>query len=239
MTQPTLIAPTVKPPWSDFVMDPEPVEDHMQQELPIDDLSSVLRQYFWNRPDVFASGAAFICWDPNDRNRRVVPDFYIALNVNAGYIRTMPNYLAWEIGKIPDFALEVASPSTAHNDCGAKRDLYAQLGVTEYWRFDPTGGELYGLPIIGERLMGGQYQAYPLNTDSAGNLWAHSEVLNLDFYWTQSGEFQVFNRETGQRLNTLRDEHEARLAEREARLVAEAETARLLAELESMRGQQN
>ena len=31
--------------------------------------------------------------------------------------------------------MEVASPSTAENDTGVKRDEYAALGIPEYWRF--------------------------------------------------------------------------------------------------------
>ena len=56
--------------------------------------------------------------------------------------------------------MEVASPSTAANDPGWKRELYQRLGIQEYWRFDPTGGELSGQPIAGERLVSGRYEEY-------------------------------------------------------------------------------
>ena len=48
-------------------------------------------------------------------------------------------YLPWEVGKPPDWVLEVASSSTGAEDVGRKRDLYARIGVPEYWRFDPQG----------------------------------------------------------------------------------------------------
>ena len=38
--------------------------------------------------------------------------------------------------------LEVASPSTWREDVGRKRDVYAELGVKEYWLYDPEGEHL-------------------------------------------------------------------------------------------------
>ena len=96
-------------------------------------------------------------------------------------------YLIWEAGKPPDFVAEVASESTASNDLGHKRDLYARLGIQEYWRFDATGGSLYGSPLVGERLVDGEYQRYELHTDADGDIWAHSALLDLDFRWMGRG----------------------------------------------------
>ena len=62
-------------------------------------------------------------------------------------------YLLWEVGKAPDFVLEIGSKSTANADLVRKRELYAELGVGEYWRYDATGGEFYGEPLVGERLV--------------------------------------------------------------------------------------
>ena len=39
--------------------------------------------------------------------------------------------------------MEVASPSTADNGTGTKRDEYATLGIQEYWRF-VSGGDKVG-----------------------------------------------------------------------------------------------
>ena len=51
-------------------------------------------------------------------------------------------YTISEIGKPPDFVLEVASEGTGRRDYTVKRDIYAGYGVTEYWRFDHTGGAI-------------------------------------------------------------------------------------------------
>ncbi len=223
MQRRTLVQP-VKPAWKEFEMDPDPVEDGMQQADHIIDLAVVLREHFRNQADVFVSAGGFVFYDPDNKNRRVAPDCYIALGVDVEYIRTMPNYLVWEVGKPPDFVIEVASASTAQNDLGGKRDLYARLGITEYWRFDPTGGELYGQPLTGEGLVAGVYQPFQLQTDAAGLEWAHSRVLNLDFYWypdQQDQQFRIRDSRTGEWLHTLNWEKEARQAAEARQLEAE------------------
>jgi Uma2 family endonuclease len=57
----------------------------------------------------------------------------------------------------PDLAIEVLSPSTARNDRGRKRNLFARHGVPEYWIVDPDAKRVevsildsgsYGDPIV-------------------------------------------------------------------------------------------
>ena len=205
-----------------FYEEPQRVEDGMEQDLPIQRISYLLFERYKDRPDVFLSGRVFVSYDEADGNRRVGPDFFIAFNVDNNAIRAnLPNFWIWETGKAPDFVMEVASPSTASNDLGRKRELYAELGVAEYWRFDPTGGEYYGQPLAGERLVDGEYQPYELHSEADGTVWARSEVLNLDFCWhEQDGEFDVLDPETGATIDPLEVERkaaEAREREHEAR----------------------
>ena len=56
-------------------------------------------------------------------------------------------YVIEEVGKPPDFVLEIASESTGRADYTSKRDAYAGYGVGEYWRFDSTGGEYHDAPL--------------------------------------------------------------------------------------------
>ena len=133
-----------------FYEDPEPVEDGMRQAPVIVEIAHLLTAFFKWRDDVFVSAGGFIFYDRTNGNRRIAPDCYISFDVDPrAVLGNLPNYWIWEIGKPPDFVLEVASPSTASNDLGHKRDLYAQLGIAEYWRLDPTDGELYGQPLEG------------------------------------------------------------------------------------------
>ncbi len=213
-----------------FYEEPEPVEDGMQQEPPIDRIGHLLRQRYEDRPDVFISGGVFVSYDVTDGNRRVRPDLFIAFDVdNAGIRYNLPNFWIWEIGKAPDFVMEVASPSTAANDLGWKRELYQQLGIQEYWRFDPTGGQLYGKPIAGERLVAGRYEEYELQYGDDNSVRAHSELLGVVFY-CNAEEFDVLDPATGLTIDK-RTAAEARADAAETRaIVAEAELARLRAQ---------
>ena len=128
-----------------FYEEKEPEEDSMLQELPIDRITHLLRERYEDQPEVFISREVFVSYDITNGSARVGPDLFIAFDVDVAGIReNLPNFWIWEIGKAPDFVMEVASSSTAANDLGWKRDLYQRLGVQEYWRFDPTGGRLYG-----------------------------------------------------------------------------------------------
>lgn len=64
---------------------------------------------------------------------------------------------------VPDFIVEVISPSTGAYDRRLKRDLYAQHGVPEYWLIDPDAKTvtIYSDP------QEGRYQAEATTSDSA------------------------------------------------------------------------
>ena len=48
------------------------------------------------------------------------------------------NYPVWEVGKAPDFVLEILSPSTRKKDVEDKPALYRRMGTREYFLFDPS-----------------------------------------------------------------------------------------------------
>ena len=66
---------------------------------------------------------------------------------------------------------------------GPKRDLYAQIGISEYWRFDPTGGTYYNQPLTGEQLINGTYQPFELTTEPDGILKGYSPALKRYLCW--------------------------------------------------------
>ena len=218
-----------------FYEEKDRVEDGMLQDIPIARIAHLLRERYEDRPDVFISGTVFISYDITSGNRRVGPDLFIAFDVNSAGIReNLPNFWIWETGKVPDFVLEVASPSTAENDLGRKRELYQQLEVQEYWRIDPTGGDLYGRALVGERLVGDQYEEYPLERRSDGSEQSYSELLEVVFYWDGGQEFDLLDPATGLTIDkrtaaeaqATAIEAELRL-EREARIAAEARVREL------------
>jgi hypothetical protein len=106
--------------------------------------------------------------------------------VDAAEIYRRNGYVIWEVGKAPDFVLEIASRSTADNDLGWKRDLYASLGVAEYWRFDASGGEMYGRPLVGEYVENGSYQPFQIRNEPDGSISGYSPLLRLNLRWHHS-----------------------------------------------------
>ena len=121
---------------------------------------------------------------------------------------------AVEMGKPPDFILEIGSPSTADVDVGSKRELYAEIGVGEYWRYDGTGGDFYGEALVGERLADGEYERLEMRTEEDGSVWSHSAALNLDLWWVD-GELSFWDPVGEQWLLSHEEEHDGRLEAQE------------------------
>ena len=217
---------TEYPDWS-FVPDPEPVEDGMQQEPTLFRILPMLKAHFHNRADALVAGAGFLCYDRSNLNARLAPDCMVAFGVDPDAIRRRNGYLIWEVGKPPDLVMEVASESTAPNDIGRKRVLYAAMGIGEYWRLDATGGELYGEALAGEYLLDGAYRRYELSADADGGVCGHSALLDLNICW-DGMRFDIQDPLTG-------EYHKDHLEDRQARLDAEAQIAELQAELERLR----
>ena len=160
------------------------------------------------------------------------PDLLVAFGVDPALHRENNGYIVSEQGKPPDFALEVASESTAEIDVGDKRRDYATLGILEYWRFDETG-EHHGARLAGERLVDGEYVAIAIEELPRGSLQGYSAALDLNIRW-ERGELRFYDPATGRPIATLEDERarattaEAeRNAEREARVAAEARVREL------------
>ena len=163
----------------------------------------------------------------------VIPDCLVAFDVDTAAIWARVGYDPIQNGKPPDFVMEVASRSTHLNDSLPKREIYRQIGVPEYWRFDPTGGRHYGRAIIGERLVNGQYEELPLVQYDDGSVGATSLVLNLNFRW-RDGRFRIHNVVTGEEYQHPR-EQAVRLRGAKDRM--EEEIARLQAENRRLRGE--
>ena len=158
------------------------------------------------------------------------PDLLVAFDVDPVAHRARIGYLVPEQGKPPDFVMEVASKTTAHRDEREKRGAYQNIGVGEYWRFDPTGGEQYAAALAGDRLEGEALRPIEVHRTDEGHYWGHSEALGLDLCW-EEGELRFWDPDSQSYLHTFEDERAALEYERAARLEAEARVqARLEAE---------
>ncbi len=191
-----------------------------------------LKLYFQNRPEVYVSGNLFIYYEQGVRDAVVSPDVFVILGAGNQPRRS---YKVWEEkGLTPDFVIEITSESTRYTDSIEKVARYAMLGVTEYFRYDPTGD--YLAPVLqGLRLVEGQYQPiapqespgdHPFGTLREG-LALPSDVLGLDLC-IDAGELRFYDPKTGAKLLSYR---EAELGRRDAEAARQAaETARQAAE---------
>ena len=185
----------------------EPPPDAMEQNRELYEIQSLLHAHitdFGQRPDIFLDRETNICYDPRNLNVRIVPDLYLAFGVDAEAIRPRKLYLPWEVGKPPDWVLEVASESTGREDVNRKPGTYAHIGVPEYWRFDPTGGRYHGEPLTGLMLEGGRYRPVELTTEPDGVLKGYSVVLELCLCWDQ-GWPRLYNPATDAYLENWRE----------------------------------
>ncbi len=221
---------------------PDAMEQHLEQ-AEIFGLLSARFTDFNQRPDVFLDFDSNICYHRSNLNVRVSPDVYLVFGVDAQAIRPRKLYLPWEVGKPPDWVLEIASESTGREDINHKPATYARIGVPEYWRFDPTGGNYHGEPMSGGRLAGGVYQPIELDTEPDGILKGYSEVLGLSLCW-DDGWPRFYDPETGTYLENWRQDRAARMeaeaqrdSEMTARQEAEAEVRRLREENRRLRGE--
>ena len=225
-------------PWYELINDaPEPPEDAMQQASTIHYVMTILRARYENDPTVLWSNQTNVIYDSDVPGSVIVPDGYLVFGVPAGFIETeRRSYRIDEWGKPPDFVLEVASESTAARDLGEKREIYARMGAQEYWRLDRHG--YYGEPLVGERLVDGEYVRFELHTEANGDVWSRSEVLGVDFYHRLEDGISVFplrDSETGEWLGDLGEERALRQDAEARAQAAEARNRELQAELERLR----
>ena len=221
-----------------------------------------LDDHFRDVPGVNANGDTFIYYVEGNPRRSFSPDCYVVFGLSDAAVESLSlegnnTYLLWAVGKAPDFILEIGSPSTARVDMGSKRELYADLGVGEYWRFDATGGEFYGEPLVGERLVDGEYRRLEMRRESGGRVWGHSEALNLELWWVDgdlrfwdpAAESWLLRREeeraraeeerarAGEERARAEEERARAEEERAGRVAAESRVAELEAELRRRRGE--
>ena len=231
--------------------DPPKAPDAMQQFPYTTTAYSILATYFRARPDVFVGGDGYLCYDTRDPDRSgwVKPDCVVAFGVDPETIFERNGYVISEVGKPPEFVLEVASESTGREDYTHKRDIYADYGVAEYWRFDRSGGRYHDRPLSGERLVNGRYEPLPLDTGADGIIRGYSPVLGLELHW-DAGQLRFYDPVTGRYLPDLRQSEEWRSAaeahaavmesqrdaEAAARVAAESLVERLRAQLRRLRG---
>jgi Uma2 family endonuclease len=156
------------------------------------DLRFELEQFFRDESDVYVSGNILLYYLEGNPKKRIAPDVFVARGVRKGDRRV---YKLWEEGRAPEVVFEISSRQTWREDLNTKWRLYEDLGVKEYFIFDPEYDYLVE-PLIAWRLESGRYEAVAV-VDGA----VKSETLGLEL--VNTGEtLRLRNFATGEFLRT-------------------------------------
>ena len=206
--------------------DDEPLAESDYQFYPLTEMVHALQVHYEDRPDVYVAGDMFVYYRMNDPRAVVAPDVFVVFGVEK---RRRYSYFTWRDGKAPDFVAEIASLSSYSRDIGHKRDVYAAIGVTEYWRFDPLR-VCFDPPLVGERLVDGVYEPIPVFEDADGILRGYSARLGLDIC-VRDDSLKLYDPVNRDWLRNLSESEAARTEAEAARVQAEAVRAETAAAL--------
>lgn len=194
-----------------------------------------LLQRFFVQQVAYISGNLLIYYEEGDNTKAVAPDCFVAFGVGRHKRRT---FKIWEEGVGPAVVIEVSSRKTRREDLTTKKQLYARLGVREYFIYDPTADYLRP-PLVGFTLTPTGYQPMPpllreerpgkfhLLPDASTPLAFSSQVLGLRLTLSAHNDLLLYELATGERL----------LTDAEARQVAEERTAQIAAENDRLRAE--
>ena len=196
------------------------------------DLRFALQRRYRAASDVYVGINMLLYWVEGDPTKSKAPDVFVVFGVAKEPPRR--TWQIWKEGKAPAVVFEITSRKTWRDDMYEKWQLYARLGVREYFLFDP---EYDYLPesLMGWRLHDdGQYFSLPLLDGCI-----RSEVLGVDL--CDTGEtLRLRDAQTGELLPTPMEESLARQAAeaRAAQEIAARQTAEALAAQEASARQQ-
>ena len=163
--------------------DGEPLAESYDHVYVILTTLAVLKQYLTGRQATVLADQ-FLYYSQGFPNLRVAPDVMVIFEVEPG---GRDNYKIWEEGQIPAVIFEITSPGTKAQDTGFKKTLYEQLGVKEYWLFDPRG-EWIKEKLRGYRLVGESYELITNSRSKALGLRLEVEGKLIEFYQEDTGE---------------------------------------------------
>ncbi len=210
--------------------DGKPMAETMKHILVITYLLDVLMAWFKDRADMYVGGNNMIYYAEGFPKLSFAPDVYLIPGLDKTPRRIIK---LWEEKSAPSVIFEITSRATWEVDLGDKMELYAQIGVREYFVYDVEHEEL-DPPLRGFRLVGSTYERLRPNED--GEIFSQEMQLALQEI---DGTLRLIHPRTREILkNYVESAEAAREAEEQTRAL-EQENARLRAELEKLRGKQD
>ena len=146
----------------------------------MNDLIEMLGVYFAEDPEVYVSGNLMCYYVEGDPTKSVSPDVFVVRGAPKHERRI---YKFWEEAA-PNVVIEVSSRKTKNEDLQWKRQLYAWLGVEEYFIFDPEyklqpplrafllrGKELVEEKVLNNRVLSNELGLELVNDEKTLRLW--------------------------------------------------------------------
>ncbi|HEY9705329.1 MAG TPA: Uma2 family endonuclease [Allocoleopsis sp.] len=163
--------------------DGEPVAETYIHFYAISTTLETLKQYLTGKEATVLANQ-FLYYAQGFPKIRVAPDVMVIFDVTPG---GRDNYKIWEERSVPKVIFEMTSKSTKDEDKIVKKNLYEQLGVQEYWLFDPKG-EWIPEKLIGYGLQDGIYQKITDNLSQSLQLRLEIDDHIIAFYRLDNGE---------------------------------------------------
>ncbi|MBE9050313.1 Uma2 family endonuclease [Nostocales cyanobacterium LEGE 11386] len=201
--------------------DGEPVAETYLHLYAILTTLEVLQQYLAGRQATVLANQ-FLYYAQGFPKLRVAPDVMVIFDVPPG---GRDNYKVWEEGQVPQVVFEITSKATQKQDQEQKKLLYEQLGIFEYWLFDPKG-EWVKEKLQGYRLQDEIYQPLTDGLCQPLGLRVAVEKELLRFYRLDTGDKLLIPTE----LAELAEQERQRAEQERQRADQERQRAEKLAE---------
>jgi Uma2 family endonuclease len=212
-------------PWQQEIFYPEsdgrPMGETPLHRREIMDLIAALDRRYREAADVYVSGDMLLYYVEGNPAVCLCPDVFVTFGIPK--LPERRSYFLWREGRPPSMVIEVTSEGS-HREDQKKKDLYARLGVEEYFLDDPLG-EYLEPALQGFRLVRGRYE--PIEPDEEGMLLSRTTGLLL----RRDGQgVRLIDAKTREPLLRI-DEQDRALSEMKRALRAAQE------EIERLRGQ--
>jgi Uma2 family endonuclease len=219
--------------------DGKPMGETQDHILAIIELYMTLERHFKNQQDIHVAADLFLYYEQGNPRACKAPDVMVSKGVCGKHLRR--SFRIWEEKAVPTVAFEVTSAKSRREDAVGKPQACAQVGIAEYFIFDPLD-EYLRPRLQGFRLGPNGYES--LSPDDDGRLLSHELGLLLA---PEGALLRLIDSRTGAALPSLAEvdrqaaqASEANRAMKQAQRDAERaneRAARLEEELKRLRGQ--
>lgn len=174
--------------------DGEPIGETAYHVKLLTSLYQILETFFLDKKDICVVADMMFYYEEGNPRKSIAPDVMVVKGVHKN-----PRcvFKLWE-EKVPDVVFEISSRGTWRDDLQKKYLLYQELGVKEYYIFDPEYDYLRD-GLVAYHLINGEFEDVKLKE---GRIF--SSALGLEIVDT-GATLRLFNPETKEFLPTMEE----------------------------------